>query len=632
VNLPTVPARRQEGRAVRFRCLSARAGRGLLAWPAPGGEARSSGDSLGDETHNTGGAAAADGERAARREAEALAARLARLQAVTAALSGARTPDEVAEAALSVGLSALGGASGAFLVEGAAGNEFAVLRVAGIAEEPLQSALGARPTPAGAAWQSASPLFIERAGDAEAGFPAFGAAMGPFGWAALMALPLSAEGRVLGMLLVGFAESRPFPGEERVLAAAVAGLCGQALDRARLFVAERVARAEAVAAQRRLSFLDALSGVLTETLDAGPMAERVVELAVPALGDWAALFTSGGELEPSLAAAAGQRSLGERARALLEADPAGRLRAASRGAPPAVLEAEPSAGRPLCAALVPLKSRGELFGVLVVASGDRAQRYGPHDLALLSDVARRTALALEHARLYEAAHQAAQAREDFMQVASHELRGPVTSFRLAVQLLAREVARGDTARLSDRVRGLLRQADRLSRLSGALLDVTRITAGRLALVKRELDLSALARQVVENHAEEAEAAGTAVTVEAEAGVTCQADPERIEQVLDNLLSNAVKYGRGAPVTIRVAGEVGHAVLAVTDRGIGISPEHQARIFGRFERAVPPRNYGGLGLGLWIVRSLVEAHGGVISVVSAPGRGSTFTVKLPRDGE
>jgi signal transduction histidine kinase len=150
-------------------------------------------------------------------------------------------------------------------------------------------------------------------------------------------------------------------------------------------------------------------------------------------------------------------------------------------------------------------------------------------------------------------------------------------------------------------------------------------------MRQEVDLSALARDVVARHVEEARASGSAVAVEAPAAVACQADPDRLEQVVTNLLSNALKYGRGAPVELRVRAEEGYAVLDVVDHGIGIPPEQQARIFGRFERAVPPRSYGGLGLGLWIVRSMVEAHGGKVAVESAPGRGSTFTVKLPRDG-
>jgi signal transduction histidine kinase len=572
-------------------------------------------------------------ERAARRQAEALAVRLTRLQAITAALARARTPDEVAEAALSNGLSALGADSGVILVQGALGTALEVLRVAGVPEDLLRRSMASVPaSPARDAWRNAVPVFLESREEVAVRFPAFAAAAREIPSAAMATLPLAAEGRVVGVLVLGFLRAHPFPEEERALAGTVAGLCGQALDRARLFVAERVARAEAVAAQRRLAFLDSLSFVLNETLDEAEMSASVARLAVPALGDWAAIYTLGEEGDLVLASSCGPEELGLRTRSLLENDPAGRLAAVARGGRPGVVEAEPSDPRaPLASALVPLGARGQAFGAMAVASGDPVQRYGPQDLALLSDVARRTALGLEHARLYRAAHLAAQAREDFMHVASHEIRGPVANFRLALQLLAREIARGDHARVGERLGVLSRQADRLGRLSSSLLDVTRITAGRLTLVRQQVDLSALAREVVARHADEAEAAGTPVDVEANGPVPCQVDPERVDQVIANLLSNALKYGRGAPVKVQVRGEEGYAVVSVIDRGIGIPSEQQVRIFGRFERAVPPRDYGGLGLGLWIVRSLVEAHGGRISVESSPGQGSTFTVRLPNAG-
>jgi signal transduction histidine kinase len=592
------------------------------------------GRAVADYGNTSGGSGVADSERAALREAEALAARLARLQAVTAALSRARTPDEVAEAALSTGLSAMGAHCGVLLVQGALGTALEVLRAAGIGDPQLGSCLTAEgPSPAHEAWQSGLPVFVEEPAGMAERYPGFAAAVTQVPCGAFAALPLGAEGRVLGMLLLGFQSAQRFADEERALAGAMAGVCGQALDRARLFVAERVARAEAVAARRRLDFLDSLSAVLTETLDQEEMATRVTALAVPALGDWAALFTLGEDDLLQRVAAAGPEALAGRARSLVEESGAARLAAVARGGPPVTIEAEPGDPcAPLAAALVPLGARGEAFGALVVASADPIQRYGTQDLALLFDVARRTAMGLEHARLYRAAHLAAQAREDFMHVASHELRGPVANFRLGVELLAKELARGNRDRVDERLRVLSRQADRLGRISNALLDVTRITAGRLTLLRQEVDLAALAREVVARHAEEAEAAGCgAVTVVAPAPVPCQADPDRVEQVVANLLSNALKYGKGAPVEVRIHAEEGYAVLDVADRGIGIAPDQQARIFGRFERAVPPRSYGGLGLGLWIVRSMVEAHGGKVSVESAQGKGSTFTVRLPRDG-
>jgi len=569
-------------------------------------------------------------ERAARCEAEVAAAWLARLQEATAALSRARTPDEVAEVALGAAVGALGGDGGAVLVPDAIGRGLGVLRTAGLGEAGARLLAQAGPEgPADEAWRSGAPVFLEDRAGLLARYPGLAQAADELACEAYALLPLGMEGRTLGVLGVGFVGPRPFPDDDRAFAAALAGQCAQALDRARLFVAERLARAEAVAAQRRLSFLDGLSTLLTDTFEEGEILTSLVRLAVPALADWAAVFTPRLDGVAQVAAAVGPEPLGDRVRSLLEEDEQGRLAAMGTGGPAAVIEAEPADPRaPLAVVLVALAARGAVFGTLALASAESGLRYGSPDLALISDVARRTSLALEHARLYGAAKLAAQAREDFLHVASHELRGPLGTLRLTLQLLARDLRRGDRSRTDERLRAMERQADRLVRLSDALLDVSRITAGRLMLVLEEHDLAALARDTAARHAEEAVEAGCSLEVDAHAVVPCVCDHGRMEQVISNLLSNAVKYGRGAPVTLAVRVDGERAVLEVIDRGIGIAPEDQARIFGRFERAVTPRDYVGLGLGLWIVRRLVEAQGGRIRVASTPGKGSTFSVELP----
>jgi signal transduction histidine kinase len=281
------------------------------------------------------------------------------------------------------------------------------------------------------------------------------------------------------------------------------------------------------------------------------------------------------------------------------------------------------------AAVAPLCLRGRALGAIVVAAGDPFRRYGPPDLALAADVGHRTALAVEHVRLLRDATTSARAREEFLHVASHELRGPIGTLRLAVQLLGRDVRKGRTEDvLAHRLRIIERQAGRLSRLSDMLLDVSRITAGRLELAREAGDLSALVREVVARVVDEAGETGVELRVDAPEEVRCTFDAARLDQVVSNLLSNAVKYGRDAPVDVRVRREAGSAVVEVEDRGIGIAPEDRERIFDQFERALSARHFGGIGLGLWIVRQLVEAHGGKIRVRSAPGEGATFTVELP----
>ncbi len=242
--------------------------------------------------------------------------------------------------------------------------------------------------------------------------------------------------------------------------------------------------------------------------------------------------------------------------------------------------------------------------------------------------------AVENGRLYEEAREAVRARDEFLSVASHELKTPLTPLRLRLQGLRREVEGGEEdlvprERVMRAARGAEQQLHKLAVLVDALLDVSRLTQGRLALTWEELDLTEVVWEVVERFAQQAAKAGSAVEVVAERPVVGRWDRLRLEQVVTNLLSNALKYGAGRPVHVEVEGAPERAVLVVRDEGIGIEPEHLERIFGKFERAVSGRQYGGLGLGLYITRQIIQALEGTIEVRSEPGHGSTFRVVLPR---
>jgi signal transduction histidine kinase len=227
--------------------------------------------------------------------------------------------------------------------------------------------------------------------------------------------------------------------------------------------------------------------------------------------------------------------------------------------------------------------------------------------------------------------EAVRARDEFLSVAAHELRTPLTSMRLHLQLLQRQVGTAQPAlseEITPRTQVLERQLLRLGSLVNTLLDVSRLAAGKLSLEPRELDLAQLVRQMADAFAEEFKKAGSVLTVHLDGPLQGEWDPLRVEQVLVNLLSNAAKYGAGQPVEVSLVGEGHTAVLAVKDHGIGISEDGMARLFGKFERAVSERHYGGLGLGLYITRQIVEAMGGSITVRSAQGQGSTFILRLP----
>ncbi len=568
-------------------------------------------------------------EREARREAEAAAARIARLQAATAALSSARTPGEVAAVALEAGLVALGGARGFVLALGASGAP-ELLRSVGIPEDvPGQSVVSRDPDPAAEALRAAVPVFVSDRRELVRRYPALAVTAERMTGDAVAALPLAAAGRSVGLLAVGFDGPREFPEPDRALAAALAAQCAQALDRARLFSAERCARAEAVAARKRLAFLDELSALLGSTVDEDEMLAGVAKLAVPALGEWVGMFMRGDGGTPALACGAGPAALGLEVEAHLRDGSGRRLAGVGCSDEPFVVEdfpGDPTGARTVpAAAVAPLSVRGQVLGAVAVATADPVRTFTPGDLALIGDVARRTAVAVEHARLLRDATLAARAREEFLQVASHELRGPVGTLRLSVQMLMRGAS---PAAQAARLRAIERQAQRLGVLSDTLLDVSRITSGRLELAQEHGDLAALVREAASRAADAAMEAGSELSVDAPGPLRLSYDPGRLDQVMSNLLSNAVKYGRGGPIRVSVHEVNGRCRIEVEDRGIGIAPDDLERVFERFERAVSVRNYGGLGLGLWIVRRLVEAHGGTIHVRSALGEGSTFTVELP----
>jgi signal transduction histidine kinase len=170
--------------------------------------------------------------------------------------------------------------------------------------------------------------------------------------------------------------------------------------------------------------------------------------------------------------------------------------------------------------------------------------------------------------------------------------------------------------------------DRLNHLVDGLLDVSRIETGRLPLALAEVDLGEVVRDVVERFEPELTRAGCPVSIRGDASVMGRWDRSRLDQVVTNLLANAVKFGLGKPIEIVLEEHAGVARLVVRDHGIGIDEDEQPRIFERFTRAVSSSNYGGLGLGLYISRCIVEAHGGRIGVLSERASGSTFTVELP----
>jgi signal transduction histidine kinase len=260
------------------------------------------------------------------------------------------------------------------------------------------------------------------------------------------------------------------------------------------------------------------------------------------------------------------------------------------------------------------------------------------EVMLLESLAGAAAVALANAELLrdlraavKRAESALQQRDELLSVASHELKTPLTALNLAIEGLARDARRGNVTvgeRGMDRIVRAEKQVHRLAALVDQLLDFSRLSLGRMAVEPSELDLAALVEEVAGRFRDLALArTGQPVGVRGVHRLQGRWDRDRLDQVITNLISNAIKYGAGKPVWISLeAGST--ARIRVHDDGIGIAAADQQRIFERFERPAASANLGGVGLGLWIARELVLAHGGSISVESTPGHGSTFTVDLP----
>ncbi|MFY2560612.1 ATP-binding protein [Corallococcus terminator] len=412
-------------------------------------------------------------------------------------------------------------------------------------------------------------------------------------------------------------------------------------------------------AQRHAAFLAQASEVMTSSLEHDEILTRLTVLAVPPLADGCSVDVPLPDGRVRRVAMAHVRpELVERARAYHERYPilmdqthgvgkvlrTGATEFVPEMRPELIERAIPDETRRRATQelgmtayiIVPLMSRGRVLGALSLVNTEGGRRYTQADVRLAEDLARRAATSLDNGRLYTEAQEAVRARDSFLSVASHELNTPLTSLTLNVQALRRQLeapagSPGDIASESvpNKVMAVQRQLSRLSSLVRELLDVSRITAGKLRLEREPLDLAALTRELVPRYAEELSRAGCSLRLETPGPATGEWDRLRVEQVLQNLLSNAIKYGRGHPIEVHVGADAERAWLSVRDEGVGIALEAQPRLFHRFERLASERHYGGLGLGLWIVRQIVDAMDGRILVRSAPGQGSTFTVELPR---
>ncbi|WP_437895326.1 AAA family ATPase [Sorangium sp. So ce124] len=472
----------------------------------------------------------------------------------------------------------------------------------------------------------------------------------------VLCLPILKQAELVGMLyLENNLVTGAFTSEQTEVLELLAAQAAISLDAALCLAEEQAARAAAEEAERRMAFLAEASVLLNASIDYEQVLGRLASLSVRELADSFVIDVieegevkriSGTHADP-----AKQVFLEELARRypLRPGSPSPAARAIRTGKPvllPTLTDAEI---RAICAdgeharliratgiqsALsVPLIARGGPIGAITFGSA-KPGRYESADLRLAEELARRVAIAIDNARLHRQTVEALRLREEFLSVASHELRTPMTSLTLALQAMlkaGRAAEPLESSTLRNRIELALSQGQRLNRLIDELLEVSQIDTNELSLDLAEVDLAAVVREVVTRLELNLARAGCEVSIHDEGPAVGFWDRSRLDQVVTNLLSNAIKFGASKPIEIHIGHHAGIARLIVRDHGIGIETAHTARIFERFARAVSTRHYGGFGLGLYISRSIVQAHGGSIRVESQLGEGAAFTVELPCAG-
>jgi signal transduction histidine kinase len=283
---------------------------------------------------------------------------------------------------------------------------------------------------------------------------------------------------------------------------------------------------------------------------------------------------------------------------------------------------------------------GRRLGTLTVARHATKTPYDSRDLALTQWVASHAAMKIENARLYQDLSEtnkrldaALKSKYAFLGMVAHELRTPMTSLSLVAQLLIYGdelgVSEGPPPDWKKRVESVSVHVARMARITSQLVEVTRVQDGEVRLHPKPFDLAELVRDIVERFELELERAQSPLLLTVKGNTRGIWDAERLDHVVTNLVSNALKYGPGRPIRVTIEGGDETITLTIRDHGKGICPEDRARIFERFERGSRTHDVSGLGLGLWIVRSMVHAHSGEVSVESPPGRGACFRVVLPK---
>jgi signal transduction histidine kinase len=463
------------------------------------------------------------------------------------------------------------------------------------------------------------------------------------GIASMLDVPVWAEGRLSGVVCHEHVGAiRRWSAREEDFATCISQIVSAA-------IASRARNAADVEAQRA-AFLDTVSCVLS-SLDSQEVANHAASLCVPKLADLVMIWLRSDEggldckasrhIDPAKngivlefvrrrAADWRRERPGFASRALLQEQ--------SLLVPeltPSVLERYGflPADRDMLVELgsksamaVPLGAGGKTLGAMALFVDHRT--YTTDDLALAESIAARVAGALWNARLYEIARDAVRSRDELLVLAAHELRTPLSALQLTTDQLVQQTRRGQDPSQTARSEKISHQVRRFSGVVDRILEAMNVRAEGIAIHRAPGDLAEIVRDRVARLASRAQAMGSGIAASCPPSVEGIFDSERLGTAIDALLDNAVKFGRGHPIEVTLTVEGPWAVLSVRDYGIGFSIDRLTAFFDPFERGVAREHFGGLGLGLYVAKAIVDKHGGSITATSRPGEGATFTVRLP----
>jgi len=580
-----------------------------------------------------------------------------RLQRLASTLSRVVDSESMAEEAVAQGKAALDADAGVVFLLSADGDALEIAHATGYLRRTVQPWTRVPLTvnlPATDAVRSGATVPVRSRDEMRARYPELAATPGALLHNSWAAVPLMVDGICIGVLGLSFLVAQGFDSQEMAFLQVVADQCAQGLQRAQLAERERrsTARLRVLAEASRVFAAASLN--VRSVLDA--MASQViahvghacsVSLGSPD-GEWLEIGTirdRNAERERHLRAVMGtlriQRGDGFTGKVfatgvsvLLPTVPPNEIAARSVRAVASQLEA--MAVRSLL--VVALKIRGRTLGTIVASRYDDNNPFTDDDRALLEDLADRAALAIENARLHEAereararAEEADRRKDEFIAMLGHELRNPLAPIWTSLEIM-REVPREDDRQVWAR-EAIARQVAQLSRLVDDLLDVSRINLGKIDLRMELVDLGVVALQALEASRPLLAARDHEVSVDLPAQpVRVHGDVIRLTQIISNLLNNAAKYtDRGGIVRLRVGCAGAEAIVSVSDTGIGIPADMLGHVFELFAqvREARDRSKGGLGIGLTLVKRLVEMHGGYVRASSdGVGRGSEFVLGFP----